>query len=246
MSTKMAEKPKNDLQDDSEGVNVIAKELERVIQQKARKRYNPRPTLVVWLNLDKQEIEESDVVAVLEHSRSKYAGIIRKNSYPLERKGPLNLAGDRDQGSPKSPCNRKSLRLDARRLDDRGPLRGFVGDQPGELGARHRHRQASELGEPRLQPGVGERRLDLAGEPVDDLGRRAARDADAGPVRHLVARQRLGDGGNVGATSSRAAMVTPSARSRPARMCSIEEVMGRIMTWTRPPIRSLSAGAAPR
>lgn len=64
--------------DDSEGVNVIAKELERVIQKKARKRYNPKPTLVVWLNLDKQEIEESDVVAVLENTRSKYAGSFGK------------------------------------------------------------------------------------------------------------------------------------------------------------------------
>ena len=63
---------------DSEGVNVIAKELERVIQKKARKRYNPKPTLVVWLNLDKQEIEESDVVAVLESTRSKYAGSFEK------------------------------------------------------------------------------------------------------------------------------------------------------------------------
>jgi hypothetical protein len=65
--------------DDSEGVNVIAKELERVIQKKARKRYNPKPTLVVWLNLDKQEIEESDVVAVLENTRSKYAGSFEKS-----------------------------------------------------------------------------------------------------------------------------------------------------------------------
>jgi len=64
--------------DDSEGVNVIAKELERVIQKKARKHYNPKPTLVVWLNLDKQEIEESDVVAVLENTRRKYAGSFEK------------------------------------------------------------------------------------------------------------------------------------------------------------------------
>jgi hypothetical protein len=64
--------------DDSEGVNVIAKELERVIQQKARKGYNPKPTLVVWLNLDKQEIKESDVVAVLEDARTKYAGSFKK------------------------------------------------------------------------------------------------------------------------------------------------------------------------
>jgi hypothetical protein len=59
--------------DDSEGVNVIAKELERVIQRKARKRYNPKPTLVVWLNLDKQEIEEDDVVSVLDNARSRHA-----------------------------------------------------------------------------------------------------------------------------------------------------------------------------
>jgi hypothetical protein len=64
--------------DESEGVNVIAKELERVIQKKARKRYTPKPTLAVWLNLDKQEIEESDVVAVLENTRSKYAGSFEK------------------------------------------------------------------------------------------------------------------------------------------------------------------------
>ena len=63
---------------DSEGVNVIAKELERVIHKKARKLYKPKPTLVVWLNLDKQEIEESDVVAVLENARSKYAGSFQK------------------------------------------------------------------------------------------------------------------------------------------------------------------------
>ena len=59
-------------------MNVIAKELERVIQKKAHKRYNPKPTLVVWLNLDKQEIKESDVLAVLENIRSKYAGSFEK------------------------------------------------------------------------------------------------------------------------------------------------------------------------
>ena len=64
--------------DDSEGVNVIARELERVSQKKARERYKPKPTLVVWLNLDKQVIEESDVVAVLESTRSKYAGSFEK------------------------------------------------------------------------------------------------------------------------------------------------------------------------
>jgi hypothetical protein len=64
--------------DDSEGVNVISKEVARVIQKKARKRYNPKPTLVVYLNLDKQEIEESDVVAVLEDTRRKHAESFEK------------------------------------------------------------------------------------------------------------------------------------------------------------------------
>jgi hypothetical protein len=59
--------------DDSEGVNVIAKELERVIQNKGNKRYNPKPTLVVWLNLDKQEIKEDDVVSILDRARSRHA-----------------------------------------------------------------------------------------------------------------------------------------------------------------------------
>lgn len=58
--------------------NVIGKELERVIQKKARKRYIPKLTFVVWLNLDKQEIEESDVVAVFEDTRRKYAGSFEK------------------------------------------------------------------------------------------------------------------------------------------------------------------------
>jgi hypothetical protein len=59
--------------DESEGVNVISKELERVIQKKANKCYKPKPTLVVWLNLDKQEIKEEDVVSVLDDARSRHA-----------------------------------------------------------------------------------------------------------------------------------------------------------------------------
>jgi hypothetical protein len=66
---KAKERPTND----SEGLNVISKELERVIQKKTRKRYKPRPTLVVWLNLDKQEVQESDVVSVLNGSRGRHA-----------------------------------------------------------------------------------------------------------------------------------------------------------------------------
>jgi hypothetical protein len=70
--------------DDSEGVDVISKELERVIQKKSRKRYKPKPTLVVYLNLDKQEIQESDVVSTLDDARSKRAASF-ENIYILWR-----------------------------------------------------------------------------------------------------------------------------------------------------------------
>lgn len=60
---KDAGKAKERPTDDSEGVNVIAKELERVIQKKARKRYNPKPTLVVWLNLD--HLSRNEAAALL-------------------------------------------------------------------------------------------------------------------------------------------------------------------------------------
>ena len=36
------------------------------MQKKANKHYKPKPTVVVYLNLDKEEIKESDVVALLE------------------------------------------------------------------------------------------------------------------------------------------------------------------------------------
>lgn len=61
--------------DDSEGINVISKELERVIQKKADKRYKPKPTVVVYLNLDKEEIKESDVVAVLDNEKKRHAAV---------------------------------------------------------------------------------------------------------------------------------------------------------------------------
>jgi hypothetical protein len=70
--------------DDSDGVGVISKELERVIQKKARKRYKPKPTLVVYLNIDKQEIQESDVVSTLDNARRKH-GASFENIYILWR-----------------------------------------------------------------------------------------------------------------------------------------------------------------
>ena len=63
---------------DSEGINVISKEVERVIQSKSKKRYKPKPTLVVWLNLDKEGIKEDDVVSLLANLRSQHAASFEK------------------------------------------------------------------------------------------------------------------------------------------------------------------------
>jgi hypothetical protein len=81
---KAGGKAKERPSDESGGVNVISKELERVIQKKARKRYKPKPTLVVWLNLDKKEIKEDDVLSVLDNTRSQHAASF-ENIFPLWR-----------------------------------------------------------------------------------------------------------------------------------------------------------------
>ena len=70
--------------DKSEGVDVISKELDRIVLKKARKHYNPKPTLVVWLNLDKVEIKERDVLAALDCIRSQHAASFQ-NIYLLWR-----------------------------------------------------------------------------------------------------------------------------------------------------------------
>jgi len=58
------------------------------------------------------------------------------------------------------------------------PFRGFVGDELAELGGRHGHRNAANVGEPRPDLRIGETRIDLLVELVDHVGRRARRCAD--------------------------------------------------------------------
>jgi hypothetical protein len=43
-----------------------------------------------------------------------------------------------------------SLRLDAGELDHLAPLLGFLRDQLAEVGGRHRHRHAAQIGKPRF------------------------------------------------------------------------------------------------
>jgi hypothetical protein len=68
-----------------------------------------------------------------------------------------------------------SVRLDVGRSDHLRPLLGVVGDELGEVGGRARQRRASEVSQLRLDFGIGEARVDLLVELLDDLGWRGLR-----------------------------------------------------------------------
>src|SRR5262249_48880768 len=68
----------------------------------------------------------------------------------------------------------KSLGLDAREPHHLGPLLGFRGDEAAKVGGRARNHCTAQIGEPCLKLGIGEARIELSVELVDDLGRRLA------------------------------------------------------------------------
>src|SRR5262245_66534050 len=65
-----------------------------------------------------------------------------------------------------------SLRLDACELHHLAPLLGFLGDELGEVGGREREYLASEIGQPRLDCGVGVAGIGLPLELVSNFGGR--------------------------------------------------------------------------
>ena len=65
-----------------------------------------------------------------------------------------------------------SLRLDIRGPDHLGPLLSFVGDKLAEVRRRACEYRAAEVSDPRFHLGIGESRIDLLVECVDDSGRR--------------------------------------------------------------------------
>jgi hypothetical protein len=101
----------------------------------------------------------------------------------------------------------RSFRFEARELHNLCPLFGFVDDKFSKVGGRHRHRRAAKVGEPCLNLGSGEARIELSVELVDDLGRRALRCPDAVPGARLAIRHKFAYGGDVGSTSERVAVV---------------------------------------
>src|SRR5262245_35442337 len=70
------------------------------------------------------------------------------------------------------PIEATSLRLDIGGPDHLAPLFGFLSDQLAEVSGRTRKHRAAEVSEPRFHVGIGESRIDLLVECVDDLGGR--------------------------------------------------------------------------
>ena len=64
------------------------------------------------------------------------------------------------------PC--RSLRLDVGGADHPGPFLGFIADELAEISRRARQSTAAEVGESRLDLGIGKRGVDLAVEFLDD------------------------------------------------------------------------------
>src|SRR5262249_47464809 len=90
-----------------------------------------------------------------------------------------------------------SICLYACELHHLGPLLGFAGDEPAEVGGRARNHDCTEVGEPCLYFGIRESRIDLLVELVDDLGGCVLGNADAIPEARLVARHELTHGRDV-------------------------------------------------
>src|SRR5262245_25335447 len=62
-----------------------------------------------------------------------------------------------------------SVRLDVEGPDDVAPLLGFLGDEPAKVCGRDDKRRHTQNGEPRFYLGIGEARVDLLVELVDDV-----------------------------------------------------------------------------
>ena len=111
----------------------------------------------------------------------------------------------------------------------------------------HRHRHAAQFGKPCFHFGIGDARVDLFIEPIDDVGgcvlRQHRRQTTSSPHSLGTKSPTVGISGSA---SDRVAVVTASARSLPALMCSSEVVMLPNITCTCPPSRSGNARASPR
>ena len=122
------------------------------------------------------------------------------------------------------------LRFDIGRPNHLGPLLNFLGHEGAEFGGRAPERSAAQVGKPRLQPRVGEADIDFSVELFNDLGWGRFRCSDAEPDARFVTGTNSAIVGTSGSASERVAVVTASARSRPARICSSDD--GRLSNMT--------------
>src|SRR6516225_9697576 len=76
----------------------------------------------------------------------------------------------------------ESFRLDVRRSDYLAPLVDVFCDELAEVGGRAGEHHTARLGKPRFHVGVGECRVDLLVELVDDLIGRVLRRGDSEPL----------------------------------------------------------------
>src|SRR5262249_37848821 len=86
-----------------------------------------------------------------------------------------------------------SICLDACELNHLAPLLSFLSDELAEVGRRAWKCGGAPLGKPRVHFGIGEGRIDLFVEPVNNLRRRVFRRADACPEARLIARHEFGN-----------------------------------------------------
>jgi hypothetical protein len=84
-----------------------------------------------------------------------------------------------------------SVCLDIGRPNHLAPLLDFVGDELAKVRGRARKRCAPQIGHPRLQLGIGEARIDLIVQLVDDPGRRSLWRAEAEPATKQRGAERL-------------------------------------------------------
>src|SRR2546425_7460609 len=99
-------------------------------------------------------------------------------SSPRRREPIPRALTNTEYGSPPSRGRRRpradhpetvSVRLGAGKLDHLGPLLGFLGDEPAEVGGRAGKHDAARVGETRLHLGIGKGRVVLLVERLDDF-----------------------------------------------------------------------------
>src|SRR5262249_3767254 len=79
-----------------------------------------------------------------------------------------------------------SVWLDTRRLDHPGPLLGLIGDKLSEVGGRSGQHGAAQIGEARLDLGIGEASVDVLVELIDQGVGRSFRRVETDPARPIT------------------------------------------------------------